>query len=130
MDEVEFIYSKSTQKPFGDAVVSAIKGIEKKGWAIFAVYDIRERLAAKGFSHGNMKIIEFCSAKNADRILVKNSLISICMPCRISVFEKDGKTIIASMKPIAMASFFNGLEPADTEEVDAGIREIIDTAAV
>ncbi|MEK6979364.1 MAG: DUF302 domain-containing protein [Candidatus Micrarchaeota archaeon] len=128
MDETDFIFSKITEKLFDDAVVSVMKNIEKKSWAIFAVYDIRERLAAKGFSHGNMKIIEFCSAKNADMVLTKNPFISICMPCRISVFETDGKTIISSMKPLAMGSFFKGIEKTDIEEVDIGIKEIIDNA--
>ncbi|HIH22997.1 TPA: DUF302 domain-containing protein [Candidatus Micrarchaeota archaeon] len=125
MDEMDFIISKYTEKTFDDAVVSVIKNIEKKGWAIFTIYDIRERLAAKGFVLGKMKIIEFCSAKNADRILRKNPAISICMPCRISVFESDGKIVIASMKPMAMGSFFKGIDASDIEEVDAGINEII-----
>lgn len=114
-----------TEKTFDDAVVSVIKNIEKKGWAIFAIYDIRERLAAKGFVLGKMKIIEFCSAKNANAILKKNPYISICMPCRISIFENEGKIVIASMKPMAMSSFFKGIDASDIEEVDAGISEII-----
>ena len=58
-----FAYIVETDKRFDDAVVSVLKSIDKKGWALFQVYDIKERLAAKGFAHQNLKIIEICNAK-------------------------------------------------------------------
>ncbi|MFZ5501763.1 MAG: DUF302 domain-containing protein, partial [Candidatus Micrarchaeota archaeon] len=79
----DFAYIAETKKDFDEAVISVLKAADKKGWAVFAVYDVRERLAAKGFSQGKLKIIEICSAKHADAFLRKNRFVSLCMPCKI-----------------------------------------------
>ena len=87
MNVEDFAYVVETEKSFDSAVVSVLKAVEKKGWALFQVYDIQERLAAKGFKHNALKIIEICSGKHADTFLNRNRLISLCMPCKINVLE-------------------------------------------
>ncbi len=71
----DFAYVVTTRKSFDDAVVAVLKAVDQKGWALFGVYDVRERLAAKGFGQEPLKIIEVCSAKHASRFLEKNKLI-------------------------------------------------------
>ncbi len=99
MDINDVAHVIETDRGFDDAVVSVLKSVEKKGWALFQIYDIRERLAAKGFGTGRLKIIEICSAKYASQFLSKNVLVSLCLPCKISVFEENGKVKIAGMLP-------------------------------
>ncbi len=129
MKTEDFAYVVTTQKPFADAVVSVLKAVEQKGWALFGVYDVRERLAVKGFALKPLKIIEVCSAKHASRLLGKNNLVSLCMPCKINVFEENGEVKIAGMKPSIISRFFPEVEAADAETVERDIHEIIDTAA-
>ena len=77
MNVNDFVYIVGTNKSFNEAVVSVLKIVEqKKGWSIFQVYDIKERLAAKGFSVEKLKIIEICSGKHANNFLNKNKLFS------------------------------------------------------
>ena len=45
----DFAYIVETKKNFEDAVVSVLKAVEQKGWVLFQIYDVKERLAAKGF---------------------------------------------------------------------------------
>ncbi len=92
MDIGDFAYVVETNKRFDDAVVSVLKEVEQKGWSIFQIYDIKERLAAKGFEYKPLKIIEICSGKHANNFLNKNRLISPCMPCKINVLEENGKS--------------------------------------
>src|SRR3989344_3473818 len=99
MDIGDFAYIVETKKSFDEAIVSVLKSIEQKGWSLFQVYDVKERLAAKGFSQKPLKIIEMCSAKYANQFLNKNRLISLCMPCKINVVEDNGKVKIIGMKP-------------------------------
>ena len=75
MNVEDFAYVVDTRKNFEETVVSVLRSIEKKGWSIFNIYDLKERLAAKGFEHERMKIIEICSAKYADRFIKKNKLL-------------------------------------------------------
>jgi len=112
-------------KKFDEAVVSVLKSIDKKGWSVFQIYDIKERLAAKGFNHSPLKIIELCSAKHANALLGKTKFVSLCMPCKIVVIEDKGKVEIASMNPQIMSEFFQEIEKKDTEELERDIKEII-----
>ena len=85
----DFVYLQETKKSFDEAVISTLKAVEQKGWALFNVYDVKERLAAKGFQHERLKIIEVCSAKYANNFLNKNRFSSICMPCKINVMQEN-----------------------------------------
>src|SRR3989338_1354623 len=99
MSTEDFAYIVETEKGFDEAVVSVLKAVEKKGWSLFQVYDVKERLAAKGFEQNSLKIIEICSGKHANNFLGKNRLVSLCMPCKVNVFEENGVVKIAGMKP-------------------------------
>jgi len=125
MEIEDFVYIVETDKSFDEAVVSVLKTAESFGWALFNVYDIRERLAAKGFEQEPLKIIEICSGKYANAFLNKNKLISLCMPCKINVFEENGKVKIAGMNPIIMPEFFKEIKKEEAEEVEKVIKEII-----
>lgn len=128
MKQEDFIYSVETAKEFDDAVVSVIKEVEKKGWALFNVYDVKERLAVKGFEQKPLKIIEICSGRNANKMLNKNRLISLCMPCKINVFEDKGKIKIAGMNPRMISMLFPEISKEETAEIEKDIREIVDNA--
>src|SRR3989338_807049 len=128
MEIEDFVYIVETDKSFDEAVVSVLKTAESFGWALFNVYDIRERLAAKGFEQEPLKIIEICSGKYANAFLNKNKLISLCMPCKINVFEEDGKVKIAGMKPTIMSEFFKEVKKEEAEEVENVIKEIINNS--
>ena len=114
----DFAYIVETEKSFDEAVVSVLKAVEQKGWALFQVYNVRERLAAKGFSQKPLKIIEICSGKYANQFLNKNRLISLCMPCKINVLEEDGKVKIIGMKPTMISQFFPEVDRKEAEQVD------------
>jgi len=105
-----------------------LKAIEQKGWALFQIYDLKERLAAKGFKQRPLKIIEICSGKHANNFLNKNRLISLCMPCKINVLEENGKVKIIGMKPTIISQFFPEVSPEEAEEVEKDVVEIIKNA--
>ena len=128
MEIKDFAYIVETEKTFDEAVVSVLKAVDKKGWALFNVYDVKERLAAKGFEQESLKIIEICSGKYANQFLNKNRLASLCMPCKINVLEEDNKVKIVGMKPTIISQFFPEISKQEAEEAEKDIKEIIDNA--
>src|SRR3989338_2577665 len=128
MNSDNFAYIVETKKSLDDAVISVLKAVEQKGWALFQIYDIKERLAVKGFTQKPLKIIEICSGKYANQLLNKNRLISLCMPCKINVLEEDGKVKIIGMNPKIMSKFFPEVSPEEAEEVEKEVKEIVDNA--
>ena len=128
MKTEDFAYIVETEKDFDGAVVSVLEAVEQKGWALFQIYDLKERLAAKGFEQKPIKIIEICSGKYANQFLNKNRLISLCMPCKINILEENGKVIIVGMKPTIISQFFPEVNRKEVEEVEKEIKEMIDNA--
>ena len=124
----DFAYIVETEKSFDEAVVSVLRAVDKKGWALFQVYDVRERLAAKGFSQKPLKIIEICSGKYANQFLNKNRLISLCMPCKINVLEENEKVKIVGMKPTMISQFFPEVDEKEAEQVEKDVIEMVDNA--
>jgi len=128
MKTEDFTYIVETKKSFDEAVVSVLKAVEQKGWALFQVYDVKERLAAKGFRQKPLKIIEICSGKYANQFLNKNRLISLCMPCKINVLEEDERIKIVGMKPTIISQFFPEVDRMEAEQVEKDVIEIVDNA--
>ena len=128
MNMEDFAYIAGTDKSFDEAVVSVLKAVEQKGWSLFQIYDVKERLAAKGFSQKPLKIIEMCSAKYANQFLNKNRLISLCMPCKINVIEDEGDVKIIGMKPTMMSQFFPEVSAEEVREAEKDIIDIIEKA--
>jgi uncharacterized protein (DUF302 family) len=104
----DFAYIVETKKSFDDAVVSVLKAVEQKGWALFQIYDVKERLAAKGFEQKPLK--------------------SLCMPCKINVLEENGKVKIAGMKPTMVSQFFSEVSTEEAEEAEKDVIEIVNNA--
>src|SRR3989344_4366010 len=114
----DFMYIVETKKSFDDAVVSVLKAVDKFNWTLFNIYDVKERLAAKGFEQSSLKIIEICSGKHANKLLNKNRLVSICMPCKINVLEENEKVKIVGMKPTMITNFFPEIKQEEVEEIE------------
>src|SRR3989338_6130792 len=128
MEIKDFAYIVETEKNFDEAVVSVLKEVDKKGWTLFNVYDVKERLAAKGFEQESLKIIEICSGKYANLFLNKNKLASLCMPCKINVLKEGDKVKIAGMKPTIISQFFPEINLGEAEEVERDVKEIVDNS--
>jgi len=128
MNIEDFAYVAETKKSFDEAVVSVLKTVDQKGWVLFQIYDIKERLAAKGFEQKPLKIIEICKGKHANNFLNKSRLISLCLPCKINVMEDDNKVKIIGMNPKIMTQLFSEVSEDEAEEVFKEIKEIVDNS--
>lgn len=127
--EIKFDYTVKTKKSFDQAAVDIRRVVEAKGWTVLQVYDLKEMLAVKGFSLTPLKLIEICSAKYAYQFLKEDSLISLCMPCRISLYEKNGETFISGMRPVLIGEFFPDLDLGELPlKVNEDLKEIVDKA--
>ncbi|HIH31970.1 TPA: DUF302 domain-containing protein [Candidatus Woesearchaeota archaeon] len=128
MESYDYLLAVETQSDFDEAVISVLKAVDKKGWTVFQIYDLKERMAVKGFDQKPLKIIEICSAKHSNRILDKNRYASLCMPCRINVINDNNKIRIIAMKPSVMPVFFHEISQADVAEIEKDIIDMINEA--
>jgi uncharacterized protein (DUF302 family) len=64
---------------------------ERREWKIPAVHDLQQSLAKSGKIVRPVKVIEICKPQYSGQMLELNDerIISVMMPCRISVYEKE-----------------------------------------
>jgi uncharacterized protein (DUF302 family) len=93
-----FIELKSKFK-FEKTVDMLVAEAEHREWKIPAVHDLQQSLAKSGKSVRPVKVIEICKPKYSGQMLELNHerIISVMMPCRISVYEKEDGLIYISL---------------------------------
>ena len=125
-----FDHTVVSRKSFDEAVEAVVAESKKRGFGVLQIHDVQNTLAGKGFPRGPLKIIEICHPGYAARVLDADIKASLMLPCPISVYVENGRTVISAMRPKAIAGFFPGAGIESlAAEVDAIIVEIVDRAA-
>jgi uncharacterized protein (DUF302 family) len=102
-----FIIEKPVKFSFDKTVDMLISEAQKREWSVPAVHDLKQSLAKSGKTVKPVKVIEICKPKYSGKMLELNNerIISVMMPCRISVYEKDdGRTYVALLNGGMLAS--------------------------
>ena len=124
---MDFDYTVTTEKSFEEAVKAVERETTVAGFKVLYIHDVAATLKEKGFEIKPLKIIEICNAKSAYTVLQADIKIGLCLPCKINVYRKDGKTFISGMRPIIIPQFFPQANLGSLPtEVDTIIRGIID----
>jgi uncharacterized protein (DUF302 family) len=122
-------YRIESEKPMETVVGDIEKAAADHGFRVLHTHDVQETLANKGLKRGPLKIMELCNASFAHEALQKADLVAIFMPCRISVHEAEGKTVMTLGRPSMIAQMLPGvgLEEMATE-VETTLKEIMHRA--
>lgn len=71
---------------------------EAHGFSLLKAYDFYDILEGKGFPiERKVFVYEICKAKVASLMLAAHPEFSLFMPCKISVYEDRGKTVVSTM---------------------------------
>jgi len=128
---MDFDYTVTTKKSFYKAVKAVEQETKNAGFRVLHIHDVTATLKEKNFEIEPFKIIEICNAKSAYAVLQADIKIGLCLPCKINVYQKGGKTYISGMRPVVLSQFFPkanlGDLPTDVDEI---IRGIIDKSKV
>ena len=103
----QIVIEKQSKFNFDKTVEILVNDAEKRGWKIPAVHDLQLTLAKSGKTVRPVKVIEICKPMYSGQMLELNHerIMSVMMPCRISVFEKeDGLTYIGLINSGDMTS--------------------------
>jgi uncharacterized protein (DUF302 family)/RNA polymerase-binding transcription factor DksA len=125
-------YIATTTKTVADAARDLEAAVQKHGFGVLHVYDLKEMLTRKGHPlEAECRIYEVCNPKQASLVLRRDMRLNAALPCRISVFEDGGATKIGTILPTAMLGMLSSdLELAGiAANVEAAIKTIIDETA-
>jgi len=94
------LFEKESLFGFNETVELLITAATDREWGNPATHDLQQTLAKSGKSVRPVKVIEICKPAYSGEMLEKSDerIVSVMMPCRISVYEKaDGKIYVATV---------------------------------
>lgn len=95
-----FIIEKQSRFDFDKTVEMISAEAVNRGWKVPFIFDLQMSLLKAGQEVRPVKIVEICKPAYSGKILSVDAdrIISVMMPCRISVYQKeDGNTYISIM---------------------------------
>ena len=125
------LVKSSTNKTVSEAAAALHAAVQANHFGVMQVHNLRETMAKKGVEFAReCLILEVCQPQQAKKVLDEDMSISTALPCRISIYEEAGKTILATLKPTALLAMFNAPQlEAVAQEVEDTIVKIMKEAA-
>ena len=125
------IYTRQTNKTVADATRDVEAAVAAHGFGVLHSYDFQKTLGDKGFPLANAcRVLEVCNPKQASEVLAADMALNMALPCRLSVYEDNGATIIGMIPPSDLLPLVSS-DPAVARaagEVEATMKAIIEAA--
>lgn len=126
------LYTKQTTKSVARAFEDLQAALKEHQFGLLHHYDFRETLRGKGFDlpHACL-VLEVCNPGQAAAVLDVDMSLNMALPCRISIYEDQGKTWIGMVPPTEQLKLISD-DPRIREaagEVEQALRSVIDATA-
>jgi len=105
--------------------------VQANHFGVMQVHNLKETMTKKGVEFARECLIfEVCQPQQAKKVLDQNMSISTALPCRISIYEEGGKTILATLKPTTLLAMFKTPQlEGVAQQVEETILKIMTAAA-
>ena len=121
----------STAKTVSETAAALQTAVQANHFGVMQVHNLKETMTKKGVEFARECLIfEVCQPQQAKKVLDENMSISTALPCRISIYEEGGKSILATLKPTTLLAMFNTPQlQSVAQEVEDIIVKIMTEAA-
>jgi len=104
-------------------VETAVKKVEEAskagGFGVLNTLNLQQIMAGKGVTYSEAAtVVEICRPGDAKTFLEADARVAPCLPCRIAVTSKGGKTYVHTVRPSAMMRMFQN---PDVEKLAAAM---------
>ena len=102
------LFKLPTDKTVSEAADALHAAVQANHFGVMHVHNLKETMAKKGVEFSRECLIfEVCQPQQAKKVLDEDMSVSTALPCRISIYEEGGKTILATLKPTTLLAMFN-----------------------
>ena len=121
----------SSDKAMSEVAAALHAAVQANHFGVMQVHNLKETMAKKGVEFARECLIfEVCQPQQAKKVLDQNMSVSTALPCRISIYEEGGKTVLVTLKPtILLAMFHTPQLEGVAQEVEAALVKIMSEAA-
>src|SRR4030043_1595093 len=98
----------STDKTVTETAAALQAAVQANHFGVMQVHNLKETMTKKGVEFArDCLIFEVCQPHQAKKVLDQNMSVSTALPCRISIYQEGGRTILATLKQTTLLSLFN-----------------------
>jgi len=121
----------STDKTVSETAAALQAAVLAHHFGVMHVHDLKDTMMKKGVDFAReCLIVEVCQPQQAQKVLDANMSVSTALPCRISIYEESGKTMMATLKPTTLLAMFKAPQlEGVAQEVEDTILNIMKEAA-
>ena len=129
--KTEYLIKRTTTKALDEVCRTLPEIAQRYKFGVLGVHDLKEKMASKGVAFGQeCRVFEVCNPQQAKEVLSRAMEISTALPCRISVYQDGGRTVLATIKPTLLLGMFDAPGAATAaNEVEDTMTKIIEEAA-
>lgn len=100
-----YFYARTLEVPMAEAEERVRSELQQEGFGVLTEIDVKETLKKKlDVEFPPYKILGACNPNFAHKALLKENKIGTMLPCNVIVQERDGKTEVAAVDPVASMS--------------------------
>ena len=98
---------KESKFGFDQTIEEIEASVKENQWSMPHLYDLQATMKKHGFDVKPVKVFSLCKPEHSYKILNTNEdrFASALMPCRVAVFEKEGKTFISMLNAGLFSKF-------------------------
>ena len=126
------LFKISTNKTVTEAAAALQDAVPANHFGVMQVHNLKETMVKKGVEFARECLIfEVCQPQQAKKVLDQDMSVSTALPCRISIYQEGGQTILATLKPTTLLALFNvpQLKPVAQEVEDTMVKIMTEAAA-
>jgi uncharacterized protein (DUF302 family) len=103
----EFLITTSTDQPIETVCQRLPEIAQRHKFGVLGVHDLKQKMESKGVPFDReCRVFEVCNPQQAQRVLTEAMEISTALPCRISVYSENDRTVLATLKPTRLLTLF------------------------
>lgn len=98
---------KESKLGFQETVDAIVESATENRWSVSHQYDLQATMKKNGFEVAPVTVLSLCNPQYAHLVLegTDDRVVSALMPCRVSVYEKNGKTYVSMLNAPIFSRF-------------------------
>lgn len=126
---MNFHFTVTTNRSIEEAIAAVEASLQQHKFGVLWKMDVPATLRSKGVEADfTFHVLEVCNPGIAKAFLSENMLAGYFMPCRVVVYEQEGKTHMGLVKPTALMGLVNEELAGKAESVEKELIAAIEGA--
>ena len=126
---ISYGFTKELNSSFEDVCEALPDKLQEEGFGVLTKIPIHEKLKEKiGVDFKKYMIFGACHPPSAHKSLTAEENIGLMLPCNVIVYDKEGKTVLAVIRPtVAMQMIDNSELLPVAREVEEKLKRVFDS---